>query len=34
MTTVLWVLVLIAAAWAAHWSAEHLSHPLKKLRKR
>ena len=32
--TILWVLVLIAAAWAAHWGAEHLSHPLKKLRKR
>ena len=29
----LWVTVLIAAVWAAHWGAEHLSKPLKKLRK-
>ena len=34
MMTIVWVLVLIAAAWAAHWGAEHLSEPLKKLRKR
>ena len=31
--TWLWALVLIAAVWAAHWGAEHLAHPLKKLRK-
>lgn len=29
----LWGLVLIAGVWAAHWGAERLSHPLKKLRK-
>ena len=33
MNTWLWALVLIAAVWAAHWGAEHLSKPLKKLRK-
>ena len=32
MSTWIWALVLIAAVWAAHWGAEHLSHPLKKLR--
>lgn len=29
----LWVLVLIGAVWAAHWGADHLAEPLKKLRK-
>ncbi|WP_119681989.1 sodium:calcium antiporter [Indioceanicola profundi] len=29
----IWVPVLLAAVWAAHWGAEHLSNPLKKLRK-
>ena len=33
MSTWLWVLVLLAAVWAAHWGAEHLAKPLKKLRK-
>jgi cation:H+ antiporter len=33
MSTWIWALVLIAAVWAAHWGAEHLSKPLKKLRK-
>ncbi|WP_017730893.1 sodium:calcium antiporter [Nafulsella turpanensis] len=33
MGTWIWALVLIAAVWAAHWGAEHLAHPLKKLRK-
>ena len=31
--TWLWVGVLFAAVWLAHWGAEHLSEPLKKLRK-
>ena len=34
MTFLLWVPVLLAAVWAAHWGAEHLSAPLKKLRKK
>ena len=33
MSSWLWVVVLVAAVWAAHWGAEHLAHPLKKLRK-
>ena len=33
MSTWLWALVLLAAVWLAHWGAEHLSTPLKKLRK-
>ena len=33
MSTWIWFLILIAAVWAAHWGAEHLSKPLKKLRK-
>jgi cation:H+ antiporter len=33
LSTWIWVLVLIAAVWAAHWGAEHLSKPLKKLRR-
>lgn len=33
MSTWLWALVLLAGVWAAHWGAEHLAHPLKKLRK-
>lgn len=33
MSTWIWTLVLIAAVWAAHWGAEHLAKPLKKLRK-
>ena len=33
MSNWLWGLVLLAAVWAAHWGAEHLAHPLKKLRR-
>ena len=33
MSTWFWVPVLLAAVWAAHWGAEHLAKPLKKLRK-
>lgn len=33
MSTWIWAFVLIAAVWAAHWGAEHLAKPLKKLRK-
>ena len=33
MSTWIWGLVLLAAIWAAHWGAEHLAKPLKKLRK-
>ena len=33
MATWTWVLVLVAAVWAAHWGAEHLAAPLKKLRR-
>jgi cation:H+ antiporter len=33
MSTWLWALVLIAAVWAAHWGAEHLATPMRKLRK-
>lgn len=33
MSNWIWALVLIAAVWAAHWGAEHLANPLKKLRK-
>lgn len=33
MSTWMWGIVLIAAVWAAHWGAEHLAKPLKKLRK-
>lgn len=29
----IWVVVLIAAVWAAHWGAEQLDEPLKKLRR-
>lgn len=29
-----WIPVLLAAVWAAHWGAEHLAEPLKKLRRR
>lgn len=32
MSTWIWALVLVAAVWAAHWGAEQLAHPLKKLR--
>lgn len=28
-----WIAVLLAAVWAAHWGADHLAEPLKKLRK-
>lgn len=28
-----WFLVLVGAVWAAHWGADHLAEPLKKLRK-
>jgi cation:H+ antiporter len=31
--TFLWVGILLIAVWAAHWGAERLSDPLKKLRK-
>lgn len=31
--TFVWVFVLLAAVWAAHWGAEHLGNPLKKLRR-
>ena len=34
MSTWIWVFVLIVSVWVAHWGAEHLAHPLKKLRKR
>lgn len=34
MTYLLWIPVLIAAVWAAHWGAEHLAAPLKKLRQK
>ncbi len=34
MSTWLWAGVLILAVWAAHWGAERLSEPLKKLRRR
>jgi cation:H+ antiporter len=30
----LWIPVLVVAVWAAHWGAEHLAEPLKKLRKK
>ena len=30
---IIWIPVLLAAVWAAHWGAEHLSDPLKKLRR-
>ncbi|MBU1823243.1 MAG: sodium:calcium exchanger [Bacteroidetes bacterium] len=33
MSPWIWALVLVAAVWAAHWGAEHLARPLKKLRK-
>lgn len=33
MGWLLWIPVLLAAVWAAHWGAEHLSKPLKKLRR-
>ncbi|HXF60351.1 MAG TPA: hypothetical protein VNK95_01965 [Caldilineaceae bacterium] len=31
--TWLWIAVLLAAVWAAHWGAEHLGQPLKKIRR-
>ena len=34
MSAWLWALVLLPAVWAAHWGAEHLAEPLKKLRRR
>ena len=34
MSVWLWVGVLLAAVWAAHWGAERIAKPLKKLRKR
>lgn len=33
MSTWIWVIILLVAVWAAHWGAEHLAEPLKKLRK-
>lgn len=33
MTWWLWIGVLVASLWAAHWGAEHLAAPLKKLRR-
>ena len=32
-TLIVWIPVLLTAVWAAHWGAEHLAHPLKKLRR-
>ncbi|WP_229638918.1 hypothetical protein [Waterburya agarophytonicola] len=32
MSIWIWVVVLIAAVWAAHWGAEQLDETLKKLR--
>ena len=29
----IWAVVLVAAVWAAHWGAEQLDEPLKKLRR-
>ena len=34
MSVWIWVAVLLPAVWAAHWGAEHLAKPLKKLRRR
>lgn len=33
MSVWIWVVVLVAAVWAAHWGAERLANPLKKLRR-
>lgn len=33
MSTWIWALVLVAAVWAAHWGAERLASPLKRLRR-
>ena len=33
MQLLLWILVLLAAVWAAHWGAEQLSSPLEKIRR-
>ena len=33
MGTWLWALVLLAAVWVAHWGAEHLADPLKRVRR-
>lgn len=33
MSAWIWVVVLVAAIWAAHWGAERFAHPLKKLRR-
>ena len=34
MSVWIWAIVLLPAVWAAHWGAEHLAKPLKKLRRR
>lgn len=34
MSIVVWAGVLLIAVWAAHWGAEHMAEPLKKLRTR
>lgn len=34
MSTWIWAGVLIVAVWAAHWGAEHLAEPLKKMREK
>ena len=33
MGLLLWILVLLAAVWAAHWGADQLSNPLEKIRR-
>lgn len=33
MGTWLWALVLLTAVWVAHWGAEHLAEPLKRMRR-
>ena len=33
MQLLLWILVLLAAVWAAHWGADQLSNPLEKIRR-
>jgi cation:H+ antiporter len=33
VNVILWAAILLLAVWAAHWGAEHLADPLKKLRR-
>lgn len=33
MGTWIWAIVLVVALWAAHWGAEQVTEPLKKLRR-